>query len=201
LNVGLATTTATAGLRSGTVTVDNLDITTQAGAGLGANDANDVFNVSLSVLDHANGSFAGGTDLNSLTLDFGTLALGSGTQFLPFDVFNLMATAGFTAPLDLLSIAGSGDTSVLGSSLSPVNNLAAGTSQGFLASFNTSSPGMFAASYQLSLSDDTALAGALGGQTLTLNLLGNVAAVPEPTAWVLLMTVIVGVAGGHRRSR
>lgn len=201
MNVGLATNTATAGLRSGTVTVDNLDITTQAGAGMGANDANDVFNVSLSVLDHANASFAGGSDLNSLTLDFGTFALGSGTQFLPFDVFNLMATAGFTAPLDLLSFVGSGDTSVLGSSLSPLNNLAAGTSQGFLASFNTASPGMFAASYQLSLSDDTALAGALGGQSLTLNLLGNVAAVPEPAAWVLLMTAIVGVAGGRRRPR
>jgi endonuclease I len=198
LNVGLATNTAAAGLRSGTVTVDNLDITTQAGAGMGANDANDVFNVSLSVLDHANASFAGGSDLNALTLDFGTLALGSGTQFLPFDVFNLMATAGFTAPLDLLSFVGSGDTSVLGSSLSPLNNLAAGASQGFLASFSTSNPGVFAASYQLSLSDDTALAGAIGGQSLTLNLLGNVAAVPEPSTLALLTSAML-MAFSRRR--
>lgn len=199
LNVGLATNTATAGLRSGTVTVDNLDVTTQAGAGTGANDANDVFNVSLSVLDHANASFVGGSDLNSLTIDFGSLALGSGTQFVPFDVFNLMSTVGFTAPLDLVSFAGNGDTSVLGANLSLVNNLAAGANQGFLASFDTASPGSFAASYQLSLSDDMLLAGAVGGQQLTLNLLGNVTAVPEPGYWALAVLALALV--GIRRTK
>jgi endonuclease I len=190
LNVGLATNTASAGLRSGAVTIDNLDVTTQAGAGMGANDADDVFNVSLSVLDHANASFVGGSDLNSLTLDFGSLAVGGGTQFLPFDVFNLMSTVGFTAPLDLVSFVGSGDTSTLGANLSLVNNLAASAGQGFLASFDTASTGSFAASYQLSLSDDTTLAGAVGGQQLTLNLLGNVVAVPEPAGWFLAMFAI-----------
>lgn len=195
LNVGLATNTATAGLRSGTVTVDNLDVTTQAGAGMGANDANDLFNVSLSVLDHANASFVGGSDLNSLTLDFGSLAVGGGTQFLPFDLFNLTSNIGFTAPLDLVNFIGSGHTSVLGANLSLVNNLAAGASQGFLASIDTASPGSFSASYQLSLSDDTALAGALGGQQLTLNLLGNVVAVPEPAGWLLAMFAISWIGG------
>jgi endonuclease I len=201
VNVGLASSTSSAGLKSGTVTIDNLDITTQAGAGKGANDANDLFNVSLNVLDHANASFAGGSDLNSLTLDFGAFALGSGTQFLPFDVFNLMATAGFTAPLDLLSFVGSGDTSVLDADLSLVNDLAAGTAQGFSASLDTTNVGSFAASYQLSFSDDTALAGAVGGQHLTLNLLGRVEAVPEPTAWFMAVVALMSIAERRTRHR
>ena len=60
IDVGLATSTAAAGLKSGTVTIDNLDITTQFGAGHGANDGDDTFNVDLTVLDHATPSFDGG---------------------------------------------------------------------------------------------------------------------------------------------
>jgi hypothetical protein len=40
--LGLSASTATAGLKSGSVTVDNLDITTQGGTGVGVNDPDDV---------------------------------------------------------------------------------------------------------------------------------------------------------------
>jgi endonuclease I len=200
INVGLNTTTVGAGLRSGTVTIDNLDVTTQGGAGLGANDANDQFNVSLSVLDHANASFAGGGDLNSLTIDFGSLPVGSGFHTSPFSIFNLMATAGFTAPLDLLNIASSGNTSVLATNLLTFDNLAAGSGQSFFASIDTSLLGNFSASYSLSLSDDTNLAGALAGQQLTLNLLGHVGNVPEPTAIVLALVAVLLAPRRYRTS-
>jgi hypothetical protein len=198
INVGLNTTTAGAGLRSGTVTIDNLDVTNQGGAGVGANDANDQFNVSLSVLDHANASFAGGGDLNSLTIDFGSLPVGSGFHTSPFSVFNLMATAGFTAPLDLVSMASSGDTSVLATNLSAFDNLTAGSGQNFLAAINTSLLGSFSASYSLNVFDDTNLAGALAGQQLTLNLLGNVVSVPEPAAIALALVAALLAPCRHR---
>jgi hypothetical protein len=200
IDVGLLTSTATAGLRSGTVAIDNLDVTTQGGAGLGANDANDLFNVNLSVLDHSNASFAGSSDVNSLTIDFGSLQVGSGTYQSPFDVFNLVATAGFTASLDLLTIGSSGDTSVLGTNLSVFDNLAAGGAESYLASIDTAAIGSFSATYFLSLSDDTSLSGALGGQQLALNLLGNVVSVPEPTTIVLaLLTLFIVPRRAFRR--
>ncbi|MGD9636217.1 MAG: endonuclease [Pirellulales bacterium] len=199
IDIGLAASTATAGLKSGTVVVDNLDVTNEGGAGVGANDGNDAFNVNLSVLDHANASFAGLSDLNSLTIDFGSVPIGSGLLQSSFDVFNLVATAGFTAPLDLTSFSGAGSTSAFTTTLAATNNIAAGGSQLFAAMFDTSSPGSFAASYTLAVSDDTALAGAVGGQQLTLNLLGNVVAVPEPAAALLL--TIGALALGHQRRR
>ena len=184
-SVGLNTTTATAGLRTGNVTIDNLDITTGAGAGHGAGDADDAINMSLTVLDHANASFAGVSDSNTLTFDFGTVALGSGIHDSSFSLYNLMATAGFTAPLDLVSIASSGDSGILTTSLGLFDNLDAGASHPFSAGLSATSIGHFAATYFLTLSDDTSLAGAVGGQQLKLNLLGNVASVPEPSTLVL----------------
>ena len=65
MTVGLNASTATAGLKSGTVSVHNLDITTQGGAGKGANDPDDLVTVSGVVLDHAVPSFsATGTTRN-----------------------------------------------------------------------------------------------------------------------------------------
>ncbi len=97
LSVGLATTTSTAGLKSGTVSINNLDITTAGGSGHGANDANDTINVSLSVLSHANPSFTLAGDMNTLNFDFGTVAQGSTMPTFGFDIANLVGTAGFTA--------------------------------------------------------------------------------------------------------
>jgi endonuclease I len=176
--VGLTagTSTATAGARTGTVTIDNLDVTAGGGAASGANDGNDVVNVSLSVLDHANASFAGGNDLNSLNLDFGTLTTGSTPTPLNFSIFNLAATAGFTAGLDLDGIIGSGDTSRLNTNLSTfsgASTLAAAASRAFAATLDTSIPGAFSASYVLSFSDEN-LVGAANVASLTLNLMGSV---------------------------
>ena len=171
LNVGLSGSTASAGLLTGSITVDNLDVST-GGAGQGSADANDVVTVNLDVLDHSNASFVSGIDQDLLTIDFGTLAPG-GTVNSAFDLFNLESTLGFTADLDLDSIVGSGDTAVLGSNLAAFAGLAANGSNGFLASFDTSSVGTFSASYTLNLSDED-IAGATN-QVLTLQLLGEVA--------------------------
>ena len=184
INVGLTTSTAAAGLKTGTVTVDNLDVTTAGGAGRGANDANDVATVNLSVLSHANPSFAAGSDANSLTYDFGTIALGGPAPTFAFDLFNLEATAGYTAGLDLDAILGSGDTAAFSTTLEPFQGaatLAAGAGYGFTAAMNTLTPGAFSVTYSLNFSDEN-LPGAtsLGSMSLTLN--GVVSAVPVQNA-------------------
>lgn len=177
------TSTATAGLRSGTVTIDNLDVTTGGGAGKGANDANDVVTVSLAVLDHANPSFSGNGDVNTLNFDFGTVALGAAAPTYAFDLFNLTATRGFTAGLDLDGILGGGDIAALSTDVAPfggATSLAAGANESFLASLATSTAGSFSASYTLNFSDEN-LVGATTLGSLTLNLSGVVAAAAADT--------------------
>jgi endonuclease I len=174
ISVGLNTSTATAGLRSGSVTVDNLDITTGGGAGRGANDANDTFNVSLAVLDHATPSFTSDAFDASLTHDFGVVDAASAAPSLDFDVFNLTATPGFTADMDFDDVIVSGD-SALTTNLAPAAgslSLAAGLGQTFTAMLNTAAIGAFSATYTLMFSDED-LPGALS-ETLTLTLLGEV---------------------------
>lgn len=184
LSVGLNTTTTTAGLKSGTVTVNNLDITTSGGTGHGANDANDTVNVSLSVLSHANPSFNLAADENTLTFDFGTVTQGSTFPLFDFDIANLVTTAGFTARLDLDSILGMGNTSVLTTSLSTFGGasaLDAGSTRAFAATLDTSAVGTFAATYTLGFSDEN-LPGAASLGSLVLNLSGSVEAAFVETA-------------------
>lgn len=184
ITVGLSSSTATAGLKTGTVTIDNLDVTTGGGAGRGANDANDVITVTMSVLDHANASFAAESDVNSLLIDFGTIAQGEAPPLLPLSIYNLPTTASYTAGLDLDGVAGSGDFGVLTTSLAPfggLTTLAEGLSRTFTASMSTSTVGAFSATYMLSFSDEN-LPGAAPVSGLTLMLAGVVEAPDAPSA-------------------
>ena len=87
-----------------------------------------------------------------------------------FDLFNLNAPSGFTAALDLDSVASSGNTSAFTTDLAPFSNLSAGASQEFTSSFNVAAVGTFMATYTLTLSDEN-LSGATN-KTLTLTLKG-----------------------------
>ncbi len=181
ISVGLSTSTATAGLRSGTVTIDNLDVTTGGGAGHGANDADDAFNVSLTVLDHAEPSFTDSALATSLVHDFGSVSLGSAAPSFGFDVFNLNATPGFTAEMDFDSVQASGDAAALTTDLAAAAgslSLAGGAGQAFTAMLDTSTAGSFSAIYTLMFSDED-LPGALD-KSLTLTLMGEVLAIALP---------------------
>jgi endonuclease I len=178
LAVGVSGSTAAAGLKTGTVTIDNLDLTSGGGSGRGATDGNDVITANLSILDHANPSFSLASDVNSLSLDFGTVTLGSSVTGLSFSLANLAATAGFTAGLDLDSIVGNGDTARLATNLATFGGaspLAATQSMSFQATLDSSTLGAFSASYTLNFSDEN-LVGAAALGSLTLNLTGQVAA-------------------------
>ena len=180
IEVGLSGSTVTAGGLSGTVTIDNLDVTLNGGSGHGANDGDDTVSLSLEVLDHATASFSDVAQVSSLDIDFGSLTIGAAAPVLGFDLFNLVDTAGFTAGLDLDAIAGAGDTSVLSTDLAlfgGASTLAAGSGSAFTATLDTSAAGVFSASYTLSFSDED-LPGAAALGDLTLNLFGEVTA-PE----------------------
>jgi endonuclease I len=202
LAVGLNTTTAAAGLKSGSLAIDNLDITTQGGAGVGANDGSDTVNVALAVLDHAEPSFNGATDQNMLAFNFGSVLQGSASPIINFDIFNLESTALYTAALDFDNVLGSGDTSVLLTDLTTFGGLTAlqaGLSNGFLTMLDTSTPGIFSASYFLSFSDEN-LPGSASRDGMTLTLTGSVVAVPEPSTFVLVALGLSGL-GVHRLRR
>ena len=157
LSVGLDTNTLSAGQRSGSITIDNLDVTTSGGAGRGANDGDDVINLTLDVLDHANPSFAGESDLKLLSYNFGTVMQGSAMPTVSLDLYNLESTADFTADLELDSIASQGNDSVLAIDLQTFGgalSLEAGSSLSFNASLETSTAGTFTAIYSLSFSDE-----------------------------------------------
>ena len=182
MSIGLNTTTASAGLKSGSVVVNNLDVTTESQFnGRGAEDADDTINVSLNVYDHANPSFLGGSDQNVLTLDFGTVTQDLTSPTMDFDIFNLINTASFTASLELDSVIASGDVGVLSTDLAAFTGgsaLAAGANNMFTATLDTSGVGNFSATYTLSFSDEN-LPGASALGDLTLNLVGQVAASVE----------------------
>ena len=181
VTVGLDTNTATAGLRSGSVTIDNLDVTTGGGAGRGANDANDTFDISLTVLDHATPSFENTILTTSLVHDFGSVTAGISAPSFNFDVFNLTATPGFTADMDFDSVMISGDAAALATNLEASAgslSLAAGAGQMFTAMLDTATAGSFSATYTLMFSDED-LPGALNA-SLTLTLMGEVLAAGLP---------------------
>jgi endonuclease I len=184
ISVGLNASTAVPGLKSGTVTIDNLDVTTAGGVGRGANDGNDVATVNLSVLSHANPSFVSGTDVNSLSFDFGTVTLNSPAPTFSFNLFNLETTAGYTAGLDLDSVALAGDAAAFSTNLEPFHGaatLAAGAGYGFTASLATAAAGAFSTTYTLHFSDEN-LPGAASLGTMTLTLSGVVEQSPMANA-------------------
>jgi endonuclease I len=193
IDVGLNVDATSVGLYLGTVTIDNLDVTTQGGAGRGANDADDVISLEYQVLEHATPSFSEAGQATAFAYDFGVVPAGS-TPTLSFDLFNLPASSGYAAGLDLDSILGVGDIGRFSTDLQVfggLETLAAGGSRTFTASIDTSSPGAFTASYQLRFSDEN-LPGAADLGVLTLTLSG-VVGVPEPASIGLILIGLFGI--------
>jgi hypothetical protein len=166
-----------AGIKTGSVTIDNLDVSTGGGAGHGGNDANDTVALSTIVLDHANPSFGLPGDPSVLVHDFGMVTQGAPATFT-FDIFNSPTTASYTAGLELDGVVGSGHTTVLTTNLAPFGGSATLTEGGhrsFLATLDSSATGIFSATYTLDFSDEN-LPGAMSLGSLTLQLSATVQA-------------------------
>ena len=173
LDVALQADTSVAGQKNGTITIDNLDVTTQGGTGRGANDGDDQVHLAIDVLSHATPSFSPTAQQLSLELDFGTLATNSTSAALDFEMFNHVGLAGFTSGLELDQVMGAGDTGAFTTDLAPfgaAGALGAGPiGRSFLALMDTSMAGSYLASYTLSFSDED-LPGAIDVGDLLLTL-------------------------------
>ena len=119
--------------------------------------------------DPANASFSDVSDVDTLSLDFGSILIGDSSSPIDFDIANLFASSDQRL-LDLINVSGSGDTGTLTTNLASFSYLPAGDSLSFTASFDEGAPGDFSASYDLSFTDAAGT-----DQTLTLNLTGEVA--------------------------
>ncbi|HVP12165.1 MAG TPA: endonuclease [Phycisphaerae bacterium] len=170
MSAGLSSPTGTPGLKSGTVTITNTDLTSAA-AGQGSADGNDIVTITETVLDHANASFTTPADSNVLTIDFGNVIIGSSVHALPVTIFNLPGTPGFTAGMVLTAVTPAGSLTVLNADVAPFSTpLPAGSGAAFTATVHPdAAAGAYQATYTLSVGDES-LPGEMAGTPLVLTL-------------------------------
>jgi endonuclease I len=179
--IAVGVTTAGIGSYSGTITIDNTDLTTQ-GPGFGVADANDTINVTANILDHATPSFQGGSTALSQTIDFGTVSRNTGVFTQPASVHNRAVSfvPSLTAGLDLDSVGvvatPLNSTSVISTTLAPTLNIGAGSSLTGQVSFDSAqAAGTYQVVYTIATSDQN-LPGAILRPSLTLTVLGTIQA-------------------------
>ncbi|MEO0531821.1 MAG: endonuclease, partial [Planctomycetota bacterium] len=173
-DVGLTVSTAASGLYSGSVVIDNLDVTTAGGAGRGGNDGDDVIDLSFQVVDHPVASFASDTIISATTIDFGSIDLGSGIveQSLSFFNYNGAGAPSSASELELDSVSMSGDSGTLIVDAMLGSAIGQGGGLFFDALFDTSVAGVFESVVTLNLSGEDLPGEQM--QTLTVTLLGEV---------------------------
>jgi hypothetical protein len=163
--------------------------------------------VSLTVLDHADAEFDGGSS-NTLALDFGALSANTGTYSLQYRVVNSFAA--YRAELDLDSLSEMGDnsnpSSGIFSTTATISNLGPGAFSSFFDVFVDTTgvtAGPYSAHYQFSLHDAHQY-DLVGGTAQLLDLFVTAQVqVPEPNTAVLAVVGATGVGFAVlcRRSR
>lgn len=168
-----AGTTDAAGLSSETIIVDNRDVTTQGGMGVGANDADDIVTIDIGVYDMFEPSFALDTDTNSITVDLGTITTSGGSTSTQIHFYNLAGSLG--APYDAQLISSSGDTDELSVTQNAAEDVSDANPVAIDAVLDAETAGEFSATYTFSTSAAASLfTSPISAETLTINLTGEV---------------------------
>ena len=155
--VDLNASTETPGISTGSITIDNLDITSAGGIGRGSNDADDTINLSLAVLDHAQPSLNSTSNVVSQVIDLGDFFIGSQyTPSISVELFNLAAAAGdgLTANLDLDAIVEVDAADKFSFANNLFTDLQAGSSESILFDGLSDALGTYVAEYDLLVSDE-----------------------------------------------
>ncbi|MCB9858416.1 MAG: endonuclease [Phycisphaerales bacterium] len=175
ISVGLTLPANQPGSYQGLVTIDNLDVTVGGPFGHGGTDDDDVVSMLAQVLDHANGSFDAGADVNSIDVDLGSIDAGDGDLTIDIPVHNLVDAPGFTAKLDIEFGSGLGDTdALLIDSMLALSNISAGSSGNVQATLSDAATGSFDATYTLRTFDQRTAENWQEGAVLTIHLTGAV---------------------------
>lgn len=174
LDVGLQFDSNVPGVTDGLIVIDNLDVTTQGGAGNGSNDGDDFIELSISVLEHSNPSFSNPKDADSLLIELGDVELGDSPEGTSISISNLAAVSGaaLTADLDLDSITETDPGEKFSISGPLFDNLVAGQSQQLTLNVVADELGSYSALFEFNLSDED-IPGATA-QTITLTATMNV---------------------------
>lgn len=162
LQVSLNAPATTAGIFEGVVTIDNLDVTAQGGAGRGANDGDDTLFISRRVVDRAEPSFSEDEVVTTVVLDLGAIVRGSGDfSSRSADLFNLEQTVGFTAALNAAIGTIAGEQGSISVELEDGDEIDAGESAEIIVSAHSRVlPGTYNVGVFIESSDDVSIPGA-----------------------------------------
>jgi hypothetical protein len=130
--------------------------------------------IGYEVLDHSNASFDPLADVDQMTLRLGTFPQnsGGGLESAAFEIYNLPAISGFTAPLDIQPGHAQGDATSLAVDVAP-SRIEPAEGAAFRAWLDTTVAGDFSATWTI-LTHDQRLPGAAPGADLVLHLTGSV---------------------------
>ena len=166
--------TATSGLRTATVVIDNLDITTGGGAGRGALDADDVVFVDVLVYDRAEASLAPDADVNEITFDFGEIAIGEGASSAELFLYNIGGPGELVAGLDVVFDSVSGNAGRFMTDLIEENDVSVGDPLPVIVTLFDDQAGAFEAEFVYRVYDDRFITGFVEGPAVTIRLTGSV---------------------------
>lgn len=166
-----------------------------------ATAASNVYSITYDYLNFADPSFSNTSNVNALTLDFGTLFQNSGPVTLNFTLTNIGNAN--SAGLSLTSVGRSTNDANFTTTLTPfVNGLDGGNSATYSVTFNPVTLGSALDDFILTLQDYAP--GGIGGRTYQLtahtaaDVIAEPAVAPEPAAWAMML-IGFGLVGATRR--
>ena len=171
----------TPGFSTETLVVDNLDLTTQGGPGRGANDGDDTLTLDLGVYEPFNASLEPGSDIDTVSIDLGTIGVGTGDAFASVDLYNI-AIGAPVAPMDASVLIATGDTGVISLlDVAEATVITPGDPATAIASMSDDADGAFSATYTLQFVPSGALFDGMPiSETIVVQLSGEVAGARVP---------------------